>query len=462
MTRIIRVISLLLTVVIVSAACVTDTTEAVPDYDFSPVSDIDMLGYECDISQGYDLDHPFQYPRNTLMADMYLKRLDEISKDWNCKVTLRADFAGGYLEGSIAYIYSGLHAGEIACTHQPSNIARAGVLYPLEGLRDRLDYMNADKFGSLGLLEMGMVNGVPYTVSPVAWPGKQSSYSYNIFAVNEDLVSKYGKTDPRDYVENGEWTWETFSNVIPDYQIEEGSFTATAVNGGVFVREAAFMNGANFFEIDGSGRPVSALDSQNIAEAIDWCARLYTEDKDYISFLGFYEMVDAFINGKVVLANTSFTHMINEMIYDVDNYGVVPFPCGPRGTYGQWRTAFSDFDSMGIFVNAKDPESAAMIIDRLFEPFEGYETEESLAQYASNIFYDSREVEIFITYLKYTRWNYWTVGLDEYFSNLDSMARLGRSSAEAIETYKGAADVILEKYVFPNYEFISQYQDGSK
>ena len=459
MSKLIKTLSLLLMLVFVLTACQQAEQEIVPEFGYSDDSAIDMGGYVCDISQSYDLDHPFQYPRDTLLADLYLKRLDEISSDWNCKVTIRADFTGGYLQDSITYVYSGLRVGEIACTHQPSYLARAGVLYPLDVLQDYLDYMDADKFGSLGLLEMGMFNGVPYTVSPVAWPGKQSSYAYNIFAVNEDLISRYGKTDPRDYVENGEWTWETFEKVIPDYQIDDGTVQATAVNATWnFVREAAFMNGADLIDVNSAGNPVSALDSPNIAEAIDWCSRLYTENRNYITFLGHYEMVDAFVNGKIVLANTSFTHMINEMIYDIDNYGVVPFPCGPRGTYGQWRSAFADFDSMGIYVNANEPENAAMIINRLFEPFEGYETTEDLANYASNIFYDRREVDIFISYLKYTRWNYWTVGLD-FFSNANSMAKSGKSSAEIVEKNKDAADVILEKYVFPNFEFIRQYEE---
>ena len=40
------------------------------------------------------------------------------------------------------------------------------------------------------------------------------------------------------------------------------------------------------------------------------------------------------------------------------------------------------------------------VIDRMFEPFEGYETIEDIQEYASGIFYDKRDIELFTTYLK--------------------------------------------------------------
>lgn len=456
--------ALLLTVFTLCSCQLSGEEEFLDDFSKGSDMKIDLSGYQCSIIQSYDLEHPFQYPLDTLLSDLYLARLNDISKDWNCNVFLSpSSGSGGYLEFTINMIYGGLHVAEIACTHQPSNLVRAGVLHPLDVLRDYLDYMDSSKFGSLGMLEMGMLNGVPYTVSPIAWPGKQASYAYNIFAVNENLISRYGKTDPRDFVENGNWTWATFSDILPEYQINDGSFSATAMNATwMFTLEAAFMNGADYIAVDDAGRPYSALDSVNITEALDWVSSLFTEKADCISFLGHYEMVDAFINGTVVLAQTSFTHMINEMIYDVDNYGVVPFPCGPRGTYGQWRSAFSDFDSMGIYVNANEPEAAAMIIDRMFEPFEGYETLSDIEGYAYNIFYDRRDVELFTTYLQYARWNYWTVGVTDFFSNAKSLAIKGASSAEIISRYKESTDVKIEQYVFPNYEFIALYEDNNE
>lgn len=421
-------------------------------------SAIDLDGYECTIIQEYDLEHPFQYPVGTLMADNYLKRLSDISDEFNCNVTIERALSNS-VEGEMARIIAGLYVGEIACTHRPSVPARNGAFYPLDGLRDYIDYMNADKFGSLGLLEVGMFNGIPYTVSPVAWPGKQSSYSYNIFAVNEGIITRYGKTDPREYVENGEWTWDTFERIIPDYQINDGDYTATALNITWNIVDFAMMNGGDYVKVNDDGTVVPALDSIEIIETFDWCSKLFTQHADCISYLGHYEMVDAFIRQELVLAQTSFTHMINEMIYDVENYGVVPTPCGPRGTYGEWRSAYSDFDCMAIWVNANEPEAAAMIIDRMFEPFEGYETLEDIQEYASGIFYDKRDVEIYTTYLEHIRWNYYTRdNIYGYFSTAKDQAKAGKSGTEIAEKYAPAANLSVEEFVIPNYEFIMKYE----
>ncbi len=456
-------ISCLLLLVMVFGICSCAQTEQPESFDMD-IDDlydgdtIDLNGYECAIIQSFDLEQPFCYPLDTLMSDFVLKRMSDIGKELNCTVTLIAE-PNSYLEGTITKVYGGVHVAEIGYTHQPSKLVQASVLYPLDILRDFLDYMNADKFGSLGLLEIGMMNGVPYTVAPVAWPGKQMSYAYNIFSVNEDLIARYGKVDPRDYVENGEWTWDNFEKVIPDYQIEDGDFEATAVNFTWSLAELAMMNGASLISVTDDGRAVPALNSAAIAETFDWFSRLYANHSDCITTLGYNEMTSGFLAGEIVMAQTSFSHMMGDIVYEMGNYGIVPMPCGPRGTYGEWPSLFSDFDSFGIYINAKEPEGAAMVIDRMCDPFEGYETLDDIQQYASGFFYDKRDVEFFTTYLRDVRWNYWTVGIFDYFGNAKSEAIKGASSAEIIEKYAEAASAIVEEYVVPNYEFIKEYEE---
>lgn len=419
---------------------------------------VDLEGYECIIIQSFDLEQPFCYPLDTLMADSVLKRMSDIEKELNCIITLTAE-PNSYLGGTITKVYSGVHVADIGYTHQPSGLVQASVLHPLDVLKDYIDYMDSDKFGSLGMLEMGMKNGVPYTVAPVAWPGKQMSYAYNIFSVNEDLISRYGKVDPREYVENGEWTWATFENVLPEYKIDDGDFSAIAVNFTWSLVDLAYTNGASLLEVDDAGNASPALDSEAIAETFDWFSNLYKRYPDCIGTLGYSEMTSGFLAGEIVMAQTSFSHMMGDIVYEMGNYGVVPMPCGPRGTYGVWPSAFSDFDSFGIYINAKEPEGAAMIISRMCDPIEGYETLEDIQDYASGIFYDSRDVEFFTTYLKNTRWNYWTVGIFDYFGKAKDAAIKGSSSAEIIEKYAPAASELVKEYVVPNYEFIKQYEE---
>lgn len=428
--------------------------------DFDSVSNtdtVDLGGYDCTIVQDYDLDHPFQYPVGTLMGDLYLKRLKDISDEYNCKISIQT-----ILGNETARIASNLYVGEIACSHSPHNPAKDGLYYPLDALRDYLDYTNAEKFGSPGILEQGMFNGIPYTVSPVSWPGKQKLYAYNIFAVNEDTVSKYNLTDPREYVEKGEWTWDTFEKVLPDYHVVDGEYTSTAMNLTWSILDFTMMNGVQFFAVQNDGKMVPALDSQNVIDAFDWCSNLLRNHADIITYLGHYDMVAAFINGNITLAQTSFSHMINEMIYDVDNYGVVPFPCGPNGTYGEWVNAYSGADSMAIWVNAHEPEAAAMVIDRIFEPFEGYETLDDLQAYASTIFYDKRDVELFTTFMKYSRWNYYTLGIWDYFQNATSAAKTGKTGAEIVERTSGSANEKVRQYVIPNAETIMELIEEEK
>jgi hypothetical protein len=461
-----KLISCLLLLVFVFGICACGQTQQEEEFnlDLDALYDggtVNLDGYECIIIQSFDLEQPFSYPLDTLMSDAVLKRMSDIGKEFNCTVTLTAE-PNSYLEGTITKVYSGVHVADIGYTHQPSKLVQASALHPLDVLRDYVDYMDSDKFGSLGMLEIGMKDGVPYTVSPSSWPGKQMSYTYNIFSVNEDLISRYGKVDPRDYYENGEWTWSTFETVLPDYQIEDGDFTATAVNFTWGLIDLAFVNGANLIKVDDAGNAKPALDSAVIAETFDWFSNLYKRYPDCIGVLGYNEMTSGFLAGEIVMAQTSFSHMMGDIVYEMGNYGVVPMPCGPNGTYGEWPCAISDFDSFGIYINAKQPDGAAMVISRMCDPIEGYETLEGLQDYASGIFYDSRDVEFFTTYLKDARWNYWTVGIFDYFGNAKNDAVKGASSSEIIEKYAPAANALVEEYVVPNYDFIKQYEEFNK
>ncbi|MBQ6053527.1 MAG: hypothetical protein IJL30_09640 [Clostridia bacterium] len=458
MKKLTSVIILIIALLAVCSCAQKEQEEFLLEFDTLQSSEVtDLNGYECPIVQDYDIDHPFQYPVGTLMGDMYLQRLKDISNEYNCDITVQT------IQGNeTARIASNLYVGEIACSHSPHNPAKDGLYYPLDVLKDYLDYTNAEKFGSPGILEQGMFDGIPYTVSPVSWPGKQKLYAYNIFAVNEDTVSKYGLTDPREYVERGEWTWETFEKALPDYQVVDGEYTSTAMNLTWTILDFVMMNGVDYISVSDDGNVAPSLDSQNVIDAFDWCSKLLANHADIISYLGHYDMVAGFINGNITLAQTSFSHMINEMIYDVDNYGAIPFPCGPNGTYGEWVNAYSGADSMAIWVNAKKPEAAAVIIDRIFEPFEGYETPDELQNYASTIFYDRRDVELFTTFMKYSRWNYYTLGIWDYFSSATDWAKRGKTGAEIVDRFADAVNERVKQYVKPNAETILQLYEEEK
>jgi len=456
-------LALLIAFVFIAASCSqTDVEEKFDVSLFDENATPDLNGFDCLIRQEYGDESVICFKRDTVIADAILKRISDINTEFNCNVHTETG-NGNYLRDYITRLYAGDYVGEIAVATTPMYIASAGILYPLDGLLDYIDYYDSSKYGSAGLLELGMVDGVPYVVTPMSWAGMQMTYTYNIFAVNEMLVKKYNLNDPRDYVENGEWTFDTFYNVLPDYNIDDGDFQATAMNATwTFTMDIAFMNGFDFAKQNSDGTYSANMEDTKLVEALDWCSKLLVDRRDCITFDGHSEMVSNFINNKTVLANTSFTHLIHNISYDAEDYGVVPFPCGPSGTYGQWSGACSDFETFGIFINAKEPEMSAMILSELLEPLDGFTTEDEMRAYASTVFYDSRDVDFFLENTKYLRNNYWTYGVYDIFSNAKELCKVGKSGAEIIGKIGESTNAIIEEYILPNYDLINDLKANGK
>ncbi|MBE6896417.1 MAG: hypothetical protein E7477_04880 [Ruminococcaceae bacterium] len=423
---------------------------------------IDLDGYEFSIMQADLVEGDgagiFSYPDNTFMADAILDRFKEIQEEWNCTITVKNDNSDR-LNSLTPILASGTYAHEAIYVSGPTSFSSAGFLYPMSVLSEYIDYTDSEKYGGSGIIEQGLFNGEIYAVSPITWPGKQMLTSYGVFAVNENLIMRYGKTDPRDYVENGEWTWDNFGEIIRQYEIDDGTVKAKALNISWSLINFAMLNGMDYVEVQDDGSVIPKIDSKAVADTLDWCSDLFTTYSDCITFDDHWGMLPKFLNDEIVITQTAIDHILRFMSYEMDNYGVVPMPCGPNGTYGEWKNAYTEYVCFGILINAKQPEAAAMILDRLCEPFEGYETEEDLKDYLSEYFFDDRDLDFVMNYFRNSRWNYWPLAnIQDFFANAIDSTSSGRSSAEILEKNAENVNNAIEKYVVPNYEFTKQLE----
>ena len=440
-------------IVLLSASCAAQPEEEFSMEFGTEFDSIDMDGFKFGIMQGYDETILFQYKADTLAFDLVKRRFNEIENKYNCKIEVESIASdGGYLSSVVTRLMAGTYSGELAFSHQPYQITHSGVLYPLDPLVEYLDCFNAEKYGSLEMRGFSIDNNSVFTVSPVLWPGKQVSYAYAFFAVNEQIIKKNVLTDPREYVEGGTWYWDKFEEILPLYTIVEGDEKVTSVNfTWNFPLDFAASNGYTYVDETLSS---NNLKSPAVAEALDFLSRICVEYRDNITYDDHYTMVDNFIAQKYVLAQTSFAHMVNEIIFDVDDYGVVPVPCGPKGQYGKWGGYVSDYDSFGIFYNAKEPEVSAMILADILEPLDGYETKDDLFSYAKSIFYDDADAELFLSYTDNIRYNFWNEGVYANFNSMISMVKTGKSSSEIIGKYETPLQTAIENNVLPDYKFI--------
>ncbi len=400
----------------------------------------------------------FSYVPGTLGSDLLYERIHDIEKEYNCTLNIQTD-GTGRLTGVVPALLSGTYVGDVMFLSSPADSIRSGLLYPLDALVDYIDYNDEVKYGGYGLLEQGLYNSVPYTVSPARWPGKQGTISFGVFAINENIIMRYGLNDPRDYLENGLWNWDTFEICLPEFRIDDGSYKTTSVNITWSVLDLCMMNGVDYYSVQSDGTAVPALDSEQSREALDYCSRIFTQYSDCVTFHGHDAMLPMFKNNEIVMTQTAVDHIIRFMSYDMDNYGIVPMPCGPHGTYGKWVTAHSENICFGIFYNTNDPTASAIIVDRLCDPFKGYETDDELMSFMSSIFFDDRDVALLMKLNEDARWQYWPIGsIYDFYTAATAQAKSGKSSSEIIEKYSGAAVQSIIKHVIPNVEFIENYK----
>ena len=451
-----KIISFILISAFIFILCACSQSNDI-DYETGSLDSLmDFGGYEFSIMQS-DLVESEQERFGYLQSDIMKARIAEISADWNCSIKIVID--GSENLGSVfPTLMAGGYVCEIAYMIGSSNLVSVGAFHPLNDLKDYIDYTNSEKFGSYGILEQGIYDGNLYTVSPALWPGKQIPIgSYGIFAVNENLVKRYGLDDPRDLLENREWTWDTFERILPEYFINDGSVRAKSVNITHSILDFALMNGADYVTVR-EGRPFSAIDSPEKTETIDWCSDVFSQYSSCISFDDHDTMVPKFLGDQLVMTQTSIDQVIRFMGY-TDNIGIVPMPCGPNGEYGKWVSAYSENTCFGILVNAKKPVASARIIDRLCDVWEDYETEDLRKDFYRTYFSDSRDIDLIFSILKNSRWNYEpNADLLEFFDSATEDAGSGRSSAEIFSKYLGKAKQSVEEYIIPNHQFFLQYE----
>lgn len=444
-----RITAFVLVVLMALAVCCCaqkETSEEFTTVYDAETGEINFDGYVCDIRMSDT--GIFHYKEETELADAVLARYSEIEKEYNCTITMT--WGEARLKECVIPVMVGNYIGEIGHDHCPQEIVGSHTFYPMEYV-ETLDMTDYAKYGSAQYNTVGMYRGERFSVSAYQWPGKQMTYTYNIIEISGNNVKKYGLTDPRDVYESGLWTWDYFDANLDSYDIVDGDRHIPAFNNTwAMWQTLSYTNGASLSEISSGGTFTCGLLAQNAIEAMEYEFQLLSNHKDVITALGYYDMTDAFVADKLMLSSTSFSHMINDTIFNVDNYGIVPFPCGPNGEYGKNGGALADVDSFMIFNTAKEPDAAGYIINLLCEPFDAYKGEDGLRRYARTIFYDERDIDWFLKYRDYLSYGYFPTEFGSVVSNMEGMIKSGKGAAETVDKYR---DMLIEKYeevVLPN------------
>ena len=430
--------------------------EIVPEYDvISDPTDFGGMTFNWGFSMhryATSTDNVFGYKPDTNFADMALKRLKDVEKKFNCTIKIDND-SSSYVIGDrlSSSLRTGTHCYDIATcdTGILSSLVRAGGY--LEGLSSLLDVGNTGKFGRPNMLQMMLWKNDLYAVVPCAWPLLVSSRIGHVIAVNENVVSRLGETDPREYVENAAWTWDKFEEVLESYTYKDGDRTVYGFNchDAYFAMNMFLSNGVTFSEyVD--GKVVFGAYTDAGREALDRAASIYNVTcKPFI--YPDASTTEHFRDGSSVMYGAFLDGVINTIMYKMENAGIIPFPQGPKAVPGVYPTYYEEFTFATVIPsNAVDASGSAMIIDAMFEPFKGYETREDMIEYLTDqVFFDSRDAAVFLGAVDYTEYGFfWEGGR----SGIEQCIRTLKSVNETLEGLKNVYDKLVEEYLVPHYQ----------
>ena len=413
-----------------------------------------------------DENNPFGYKENTDLADAVLNRISDIEKAEGCDIVLSV------LEDTWELLSVKLMADNVQqdVLYSPSHAlmkhqAEAGYLEIVDEYSSYIDYKNTEKYGTANIQEMNAVNGHIYAVSPISWMYKQPR-ALEILVFNDDLMKKYATPDPKEFIENGTWNWDAFEEIIAKSStVDDGrSIYSLASRGMDIVKLLAYGNGVRLaYETEnGYGTDFGA---DNMIEAAQFYYDLrekYTDN--FTPDMGDWpDIIEAFtVEQNSVACLTAASILYNDIVYEVQNYSVAPFPTGPKGEYGKWPSAIEATESFSVFYTALDPEADFAIIDMLCEPFAGFETEEDRFEYlSSNVVYTYEDAEYAMNTYKNGTYTYWTFS-DNSDNGFDDLWRAGfakgaidgddpRSIAVVLEELKDIYPALIEDYMVPNF-----------
>ncbi|MBQ4628299.1 MAG: hypothetical protein IJB44_04395, partial [Clostridia bacterium] len=138
------------------------------------------------------------------------------------------------------------------------------------------------------------------------------------------------------------------------------------------------------------------------------------------------------------------------LMYIMDNIGVLPFPQGPNATPGVYASYYEQIAyTTSIPVNTVDAQAAAMVLDAMFEPFEGLETKDDIADYLTEqVFFDKRDAEIFLKTIANTEYGFFWEGgrgvIESAVSGNDNVSTL-------LESQESIYDQLVEDYLANHY-----------
>lgn len=355
------------------------TPDPVEELGYDPNLDLEEYEYVIACFYGKDVWHPDE--GQSEIGDLMLERYREIEEQNNCKITFVDCTTDEFIDAINTSAATGQKFADQVHVNMDmyGRLSRAGYIVPV----DELPYINIEdeKWNEYYFdVTRGLDNKI-YGLDFLSWPNRKPYPDQCVF-FNKTLVKELGLPDPYELYDKGEWTWETFRQLLKDATRDtdgDGTIDIYGITcvGNLLEFAALFSNGVHTYDIiDGKYQFNMANDAAY--RALNYTSDIRNVDKTFQSFPPDSHWglpLDTFkAHGTVFF--------MRDVIYFQDvkdndhEFGMLPFPKGPDLT-GDYPTASWNGDTQVqcILQSGNDVDKAAYIFNRITEPLEGYDAD---------------------------------------------------------------------------------------
>lgn len=271
--------------------------------------------------------------------------------------------------------------------------------------------------------------GTPYAVGTSSAPV--------VIYYNVDMFDNNGVKTPREYYEEGNWTWDTFREVAMELtQDTDGDGENDQFGFGWWDTDyTAFLasNGTtNLLYNDDGTIGTSYLTDAGI-ETMTFLQNAYTVDKYIWPAAGGDDFVSGFKNGKLAMTmEYGFAYMLQQKNGDLDFE--VDYVAMPKGPHGEGDTGLGGMSGWCIGVTSANPTGAAKFIELSCKMLKEYNDQIAVELYGQE------EVD-HMNYLAGLA-KFVPIGIDGYWDN-NWVVYTGLRSDTPVATFLAQADEII-------------------
>jgi len=317
----------------------------------TPEMDFDLGGKTIKVVSWWDMTIPEDNPDNIQRKE----NLEQLMKKHNFKVEYVAIDYGEYQQKVTASLLAGEPIGDIVRlgkTYTIPTLVKQDLLWPIDQYAK-----NANAFNQKTTYEHMQYEGKGY-----GFTENQANNVQGIF-YNRTLMNKLGLKPLQEYVNEDNWNWDTFIQVVKEANKDtnnDGKLDVWGLANSSLMDHALYSNNTGL--TDGGKQN---LDNPATLEALNFISKLATEKAARPTEGGDWTEPGQFFRQGNTLMYAGALYELGGLKTDMPDYeiGFVPFPKGPSAS--EYHSAEALYQSLTIPKSVPNPEQLMYIWEKI-------------------------------------------------------------------------------------------------